>query len=117
MSDRHTCVACGKKSPATNTDYTLISAQFGWRLARTRMPNGHVLMEWRCPDCWREHKKSRDQSGAHRPPLPSFSGNVDTESSNVFRSPLGSETRPKDEAERATPAPPVVHRKSTFPKR
>lgn len=83
MSESHTCISCGKKSPATNTDYTLISAQFGWRLLRARLPDGGIEMEWRCPECWREYKKARD---AARAPATG----TDTDSSNVFRTPFGS---------------------------
>jgi hypothetical protein len=62
MRDRQTCIDCGKKSPETETNYTLISAQFGWRLTRRREPNGDFVVEWRCPDCWRAHKKRLDEA-------------------------------------------------------
>jgi hypothetical protein len=62
MRDRQTCVGCGKKSPETETNYTLISAQFGWRLTRYKSPDGSLVVEWRCPTCWREYKKSRAPS-------------------------------------------------------
>jgi hypothetical protein len=66
MPDRHTCVDCHGKSPETNTDYTLISAEFGWRLSRERNADGTVRMEWRCPNCWRAFKASKDDM---RPPM------------------------------------------------
>jgi hypothetical protein len=47
------------KSPETETNYTLISAQFGWRLARSKSSDGEILVEWRCPTCWREYKLAR----------------------------------------------------------
>jgi hypothetical protein len=53
------CVGCGILAPETETNYTLISAQFGWRLARTVGPNGTILLEWRCPNCWRAFKAKR----------------------------------------------------------
>jgi len=59
MRDRQTCIGCGKKSPETETNYTLISAQFGWRLTRYRNPEGIIVIEWRCPSCWREYKKTK----------------------------------------------------------
>ena len=59
MSPGHVCVACGKTSPQTETDYTLISARHGWRLSRERSPDGTVAVEWRCPDCWVQHKATR----------------------------------------------------------
>jgi hypothetical protein len=57
--DRETCADCGKEAPQTETNYTLISAQFGWRLTRSKTPSGDLLVEWRCPSCWREYKRQR----------------------------------------------------------
>ena len=59
MRDRQTCIGCGKKSPETETNYTLISAQFGWRLTRYKDHDGTIVIEWRCPTCWREYKKTK----------------------------------------------------------
>jgi hypothetical protein len=59
-----TCVGCGKNAPETDTNYTLISAQFGWRLTRVKRADGTVVLEWRCPTCWREYKKTRAPSAA-----------------------------------------------------
>jgi hypothetical protein len=59
VRDRQTCVGCGKKSPETETNYTLISAQFGWRLTRYKTQDGALVVEWRCPTCWREFKRAR----------------------------------------------------------
>lgn len=60
MRDRQTCIGCGKKSPETETNYTLISAQFGWRLTRYKDPaDGTIVIEWRCPTCWRDYKKAK----------------------------------------------------------
>jgi hypothetical protein len=56
--ERQTCADCGKDSPETETNYTLISAQFGWRLTRAYTDDG-LVVEWRCPECWREHKRKR----------------------------------------------------------
>jgi hypothetical protein len=65
MRDRQTCIGCGKKSPETETNYTLISAQFGWRLTRYRNADGTIVIEWRCPTCWREYKKAKgDAAGS-----------------------------------------------------
>ncbi|HEY2514764.1 MAG TPA: hypothetical protein VGI39_28055 [Polyangiaceae bacterium] len=64
MRDRQTCIDCGKVSPETETNYTLISAQFGWRLSRRRMANGDFVVEWRCPDCWRKRKALADEPGS-----------------------------------------------------
>jgi hypothetical protein len=64
VRDRQTCVGCGKKSPETETNYTLISAQFGWRLTRFHGPDGALVVQWRCPNCWRDFKRSRTGAGA-----------------------------------------------------
>ena len=78
MRDRQTCVGCGKKSPETETNYTLISAQFGWRLTRYKSADGALVVEWRCPTCWRDFKRARtsspeDPANARpsQPPMPS----------------------------------------------
>ena len=59
MPDRQTCIDCGGLSPETETNYTLISSQFGWRLTRTRLPNGSFVVEWRCPVCWKSYKQRK----------------------------------------------------------
>jgi DNA-directed RNA polymerase subunit RPC12/RpoP len=64
VADAQTCVTCGKQAPETETNYTLISAQFGWRLTRYKRPDGTLVLEWRCPNCWREFKRSRGVTGA-----------------------------------------------------
>ena len=78
MQERQVCVGCGKKSPETETNYTLISAQFGWRLSRTRSPDGSTLIEWRCPTCWREYKKARTSAPDGLPAPPSSGDRVPT---------------------------------------
>jgi hypothetical protein len=71
VRDRQTCVGCGKQSPETETNYTLISAQFGWRLTRYKSPDGGLVVEWRCPTCWREYKRARTiKPGESNPPPP-----------------------------------------------
>lgn len=59
MSERRECVDCRKVSPETSTDYTLISAKFGWRLTRIQTAEGNYGLEWRCPSCWAEYKKAK----------------------------------------------------------
>ena len=56
MSERQTCADCRKLSPATETNYSLIGAQHGWRLTRRLDAHGERIMEWRCPECWRAYK-------------------------------------------------------------
>lgn len=53
------CVACGALAPSTDTSYTLISSQHGWRLSRTLNADGTRTVEWRCPPCWDRHKQLR----------------------------------------------------------
>jgi hypothetical protein len=62
MASRQVCVDCGRQAPETETDYTLISARFGWRLRREKTLDGTIILEWRCPDCWAEFKKSKASS-------------------------------------------------------
>jgi len=54
--DRPTCIGCGSNAPNTDTNYTLISATFGWRLTRRVLPDGTRAVDWRCPSCWNAHK-------------------------------------------------------------
>lgn len=54
--NRNVCIDCGKLSPATQTNYTLISSQHGWRLTLGTDSIGRRVMEWRCPKCWAKRK-------------------------------------------------------------
>ena len=63
-------MTCGKQAPETETNYTLISAQFGWRLTRYKRADGTLVLEWRCPNCWREFKRSRTAAVAGTPGKP-----------------------------------------------
>lgn len=53
------CVGCRTRAPETNTEYTLISSRFGWRLTRRLDRDGTFMMEWRCPACWQKYKAER----------------------------------------------------------
>jgi len=53
---RHQCVDCGKFSPQTETNYTLISSQHGWRLTLGTDAQAKRVMQWRCPKCWAKRK-------------------------------------------------------------
>ncbi len=64
MRERQTCVGCQKQSPETDTEYTLISAQFGWRLTRRRVVGETFAIEWRCPTCWAAFKLRNTPSDA-----------------------------------------------------
>lgn len=55
--NRRRCVDCGALSPRTETSYTLISSQHGWRLTLGKDEQGHRISEWRCPRCWAKHKQ------------------------------------------------------------
>ncbi|MGZ3417020.1 MAG: hypothetical protein ACXWUG_24695 [Polyangiales bacterium] len=50
------CTSCGTRSPEIETNYTLISAKFGWRLLRTKGAGGEYLLHWYCPKCWSKRK-------------------------------------------------------------
>jgi hypothetical protein len=51
------CVDCDQCAPETNTEHTLISAAFGWRLTRAVQADGRKVLEWHCPWCWRKRKE------------------------------------------------------------
>ena len=53
------CNDCRIVSPETETEFTLISAQHGWRLSRVFGNDGKVTLEWRCPKCWQAFKQRR----------------------------------------------------------
>lgn len=57
--DRPRCVDCGSLSPATETNFTLIGSNHGWRLTMT-MVGGRKVPVWRCPRCWKKHKEGSD---------------------------------------------------------
>lgn len=52
------CFDCGIESPSTDTNYTLISARYGWRLTFGEDASGQRTTEWRCPQCWQRHRKN-----------------------------------------------------------
>jgi hypothetical protein len=56
MFERPACVDCHRVAPQTNSEHTLISASFGWRLARAKAADGSATVVWRCPTCWRQYK-------------------------------------------------------------
>lgn len=49
------CVDCSKIPPETETPYTLISSQHGWRLVFENL-NGKRTPVWRCPSCWQRYR-------------------------------------------------------------
>src|SRR5258706_8098621 len=57
MRNSLSCVDCGAAAPDTDSEFTLISSPFGWRLVRTRNEDGSFVFEWRCPACWARHKQ------------------------------------------------------------
>ena len=52
------CTDCGKQPPEAESAYTLIGGKSGWRLARRRETDGSIVTEWRCAECWAEHRKA-----------------------------------------------------------
>ena len=110
MRDRQTCIDCGKKSPETETNYTLISAQFGWRLSRRRADNGEFIVEWRCPDCWRTHKKKSEEapSGSSGRTIPDRTATLPSNTrSPVARSNPPPSSQPRSSSKPPTSAPPA----------
>ncbi|WP_437675795.1 hypothetical protein [Sorangium sp. So ce131] len=53
------CVDCGTAAPKTETNYTLISSRYGWRLTRTLDADGRRTLEWRCPGCYALFRSKR----------------------------------------------------------
>lgn len=62
------CADCSVKSPPTETNYTLISSRYGWRLTLETSPDGRRIPIWRCPKCWQEYRKRQPDSGAPKRP-------------------------------------------------
>jgi hypothetical protein len=61
MGLRQTCTDCRTLSPETESEFTLISSRFGWRLSRERLPGDQLRIAWRCPSCWQKYKASKPQ--------------------------------------------------------
>ena len=112
MRDRQTCIGCGKKSPETETNYTLISAQFGWRLTRYKAVDGAIVIEWRCPTCWKDFKKTKGGDVDGTAPAPPRV-NESLRSTGTFQSASPTPTpRPAApiEPDDSTPPPPSTGR-------
>ena len=60
------CVDCRAPSPDVDTEYTLISSRFGWRLTRKQGRDGAVILEWRCPECWARFKSGAPPSSRRK---------------------------------------------------
>jgi hypothetical protein len=64
---RYTCTSCRVASPAVESNFTLISARFGWRLARRLdETRGEWVFEWHCPECWSRRSPSTRSPTNHR---------------------------------------------------
>ena len=61
------CIECGTLQPQTNTNYTLISSRYGWRLTRTIDDEGRRIMEWRCPMCWARYRETKMERARSEP--------------------------------------------------
>jgi hypothetical protein len=59
----HVCCDCKARSPETDTNYTLISSRYGWRLTRHVASDGTFTVEWRCPRCWERYKLRKTGGG------------------------------------------------------
>jgi hypothetical protein len=62
------CVGCGVLSPKTETNFTLISSRYGWRLTRTFTLEGRKLMQWRCPACFARYRAGSPPTASGPPP-------------------------------------------------
>ena len=49
------CSVCGVRAPETDSQYTLISSKYGWRLKREKYETIYLL-NWFCSDCWKKEK-------------------------------------------------------------
>jgi hypothetical protein len=56
---RESCVDCKKDAPETDSNYTLISQQYGWRLTRSKSSTGRNIHVWRCPECYEKFRPRR----------------------------------------------------------
>jgi hypothetical protein len=56
-----TCADCKAIAPETETAYTLIGQQFGWRLKYVVDADGKRVPEWRCDKCFRARKASEQR--------------------------------------------------------
>jgi hypothetical protein len=65
MFTRPTCADCRCLAPQTNTYYTLIGPTHGWRMTRTAAGDGTLLIDWRCPPCWRKYKAAAAAAGTY----------------------------------------------------
>jgi hypothetical protein len=66
----HVCCDCRTRAPETDTNYTLISSRYGWRLSRNVAADGTFSVEWRCPRCWERHKQTKLPSSTPRDGVP-----------------------------------------------
>ena len=47
------CIDCSAPAPETaQSDSTLISTRYGWRLSLNKSLDGTRVPIWRCPACW-----------------------------------------------------------------
>jgi hypothetical protein len=56
---RERCMDCKKDAPETESNFTLISQQHGWRLSRSKSSTGRNIHAWRCPECYGKFKARR----------------------------------------------------------
>jgi hypothetical protein len=61
-NDTLRCVVCGKHPPTTQSAYTLVSSEFGWRFTRGVDAEGKPIPNAYCPRCW-ERRKTEPRSG------------------------------------------------------
>ncbi len=64
MLQPEACATCGKTPPTVDTNYTLFSSKFGWRLDQHRNADGTIHIDWLCPDCWKARKTGPSRAPA-----------------------------------------------------
>jgi len=57
VPSRQQCRDCGASPPPTQSNYTLISSQHGWRCVIAMNDQGEKITVWRCATCWAKHRE------------------------------------------------------------
>lgn len=114
----HVCCDCRARSPETDTNYTLISSRYGWRLTRFVGADGLFVIEWRCPRCWERHKRTKLSTSTPREGVPAASdlrsSSTDLRSSRPGRDVAAASSeparKPSEPPARRTTRPPTKRR-------
>lgn len=69
LDKQQVCSLCRAVSPVTQTNYTLISSKYQWRMEVISGADGQKEPRWYCPDCWQKLKQIRGASAPSRPSI------------------------------------------------